>query len=96
MLQLAGCLGLPDGVEPVDGFDAERYVGRWKEAERVARFVEDDATYYLKVSFFGPFYGSYVIFELDQPGYEYAFISGFNRDYLWLLSRSPTLDDKLR
>lgn len=44
---------------------------------------------HLKVSFFGPFYGSYVVFELEKKNYEYAFISGPNTDYLWLLSRSP-------
>ncbi|EMP94224.1 lipocalin-like domain protein, partial [Vibrio cholerae O1 str. 95412] len=30
---------------------------------------------YLKVSFFGPFYGSYVVFELDRENYSYAFVS---------------------
>lgn len=123
---------MPDGVEPVSGFEAERYLGRWYEVARldhsferdlsnvtatysrrddgavrvvnrgydtddeewsdiegVARFVEDEQTAYLKVSFFGPFYASYIVFELDKEGYEYAFVSGFNRDYLWLLAREP-------
>jgi len=46
----------------------------------------------LKVSFFGPFYGSYVIFDLDQAGYQYALVAGPNKSYLWLLSRTPTMD----
>ena len=72
------------------GFSAED--NDWNEAEGKAYFVGDSDTGYLKVSFFGPFYGSYVIFELDRQNYQYAFISGPNRDYLWLLSRQPQLD----
>jgi apolipoprotein D and lipocalin family protein len=50
---------------------------------------------YLKVSFFGPFYGSYVVFELDHDDYEYAFISGPDRSYLWLLARTPVVSDEV-
>jgi len=63
----------------------------WQEAEGKAYFVESTDTAYLKVSFFGPFYGSYVVFDLDSEGYEYAFISGPDTSYLWLLSRTPTV-----
>lgn len=66
---------------------------RWEEAVGKAYFVEDSDTGYLKVSFFGPFYGAYVIFELDQPGYEYAYVSGPDRDYLWFLSRTAQIDE---
>ena len=47
------------------------------------------------MSFFGPFYGSYVIFELDTADYQYAFVAGMNTDYLWLLSRTPRINDEL-
>jgi apolipoprotein D and lipocalin family protein len=63
----------------------------WNVAEGKAYFINGENEGYLKVSFFGPFYGSYVIFELDEENYQYAFISGPNRSYLWLLSRTPTL-----
>lgn len=63
----------------------------WKEAEGKAYFVDDTNEGYLKVSFFGPFYGSYIVFELDEKNYEYAFISGPDTSYLWLLSRTPVL-----
>lgn len=63
----------------------------WQEAEGKAYFVESTDTAYLKVAFFGPFYGSYVVFDLDTEGYEYAFISGPDTSYLWLLSRAPTV-----
>lgn len=64
----------------------------WSEAEGKAYFVSDDNQGHLKVSFFGPFYSSYIIFELDKTNYEYAFISGYNNSYLWLLARTPKVD----
>ena len=44
----------------------------WKQAEGKAYFVKSPDVAYLKVSFFGPFYGAYVVFALDQAGYQYA------------------------
>ena len=67
----------------------------WGEAEGKAYFVDSSDVGHLKVSFFGPFYGSYVIFELDTTNYQYAFISGMNTDYLWLLARTPTVSNEL-
>ena len=32
---LGGCAQIPDGVEAVGGFDAERYLGRWYEIARL-------------------------------------------------------------
>lgn len=75
------------------GFSSKE--GTWSSAEGKAYFVEDKTQGHLKVSFFGPFYSSYVIFELDKAGYEYAFVSGYNRDYLWLLARSPQVSDEV-
>lgn len=68
----------------------------WKEAEGKAYFVNSESEGYLKVSFFGPFYGSYVVFELDSDNYQYAFVSGPNTDYLWLLARTPSVDQELK
>lgn len=133
-LLLAGCVQIPDGIEPVSGFDPERYLGtwyeiarldhsfergltnvtahysrredgglrvvnrgydteknEWTEAEGKAFFVESTELGYLKVSFFGPFYSAYVVFELDDD-YRYAWVSGQDRDYLWLLARTPNPD----
>ena len=39
-------------------------------------FVKDQSEGDLKVSFFEPFYTSYIIFDLDQENYQYAFIFG--------------------
>lgn len=67
----------------------------WELAEGRAYFVEDESTGYLKVSFFGPFFGSYVIFELDKQSYDYAFVSGPDTSYLWLLARTTQPDQAL-
>lgn len=75
------------------GFSTDK--DEWKTAEGKAYFVNEKSQGHLKVSFFGPFYSTYVIFELEQAGYEYAFISGYNHRYLWLLARSPTVSDEL-
>ncbi|MDX1573826.1 MAG: lipocalin family protein [Methylophaga sp.] len=80
------------GIKVINrGFDAETQ--EWQTAEGKAYFVEDANTGHLKVSFFGPFYGAYVIFELDKYDYQYAYIAGPNRDYLWLLARQPNLNN---
>ena len=68
--------------------DREQAVGR-------AYFVEAEDTGYLKVSFFGPFFGSYIIFDLDHKNYQYAFVAGNTTDYLWLLSRTPDISDQV-
>jgi len=131
-LGLSGCVSIPEGVEPVTEFNAERYLGTWYEVARLdhrferglynvtatyaenddgtvrvenrgyaladsewksavgkAKFVADPNTAHLKVSFFGPFYGSYVVFELGED-YDYAFVTGNNRKSLWFLSREQT------
>ncbi|MBP7664097.1 MAG: lipocalin family protein [Shewanella sp.] len=75
------------------GFSAAK--NEWKEAEGKAYFVNGDSEGYLKVSFFGPFYGSYVVFELDHENYQYAFISGPDTDYLWLLAKTPTVSPEV-
>ncbi len=77
------------GVTVINGgFDKQK--GKWKSATGKALFTGSETSGHLKVSFFGPFYGSYVVFTLD-PDYQYAFITGFNKKFLWLLSRSPTV-----
>lgn len=134
-LLLLSCVSVPKGIQPVQNFSVEQYLGtwyeiarldhrfeeglsnvtaeyslrddggltvknmgysarddRWQEAEGKAYFVEDRTRGHLKVAFQWPFYSSYVIFKLGED-YEYAFVTGNDRDYLWLLSRTPSVDD---
>jgi len=139
ILFLAGCVGIPENVEPVDHFSLERYLGKWyeiarldhsfergltrvtadyrlrndggvrvlnrgysaqedkwKEAEGRAYFVDGTDRGYLKVSFFGPFYASYIVFELDHENYMYALVCGPDKSYLWILSRTPEMDQEVK
>ena len=137
-LGLSGCVGIPEGTEPVKDFSLEQYLGTWyeiarmdhsferglsnvtaeyrlkddggvrvlnrgfnttkgswKEAEGKAYFVGDPTVGQLKVSFFGPFYASYNVIELDQKEYQWSLVTGPDKDYLWILSRTPTLDQTI-
>ena len=71
------------------GYSAKE--NEWKEAEGKAYFVKGTDQGYLKVSFFGPFYGSYVVFELDHENYQYSLVCGPDKSYLWILSRTPEM-----
>ena len=138
LLFLGGCLGIPEGVQPVHGFAVAGYLGTWYEIARLdhpferglsrvsanytlredgsvrvinrgylaekgiwkdvegrARFVSSRETGYLKLSFFRPFYKSYVIFELG-PDYKYAFVSGSDKERLWLIARTPVVSRELK
>lgn len=70
--------------------------GAFREATGKAKFAGDPSQGHLRVSFFGPFYGDYIIFGLDKTGYRYAYVSGGRDNYLWLLSRSPTVSPAVR
>ena len=137
-LLLSGCQSMPEGDEPVENFDLDRYLGKWYEVARLdhrferglsdvtaqyslrpdgqvrvlnsgrpagsdvrnqaegrAKFAGEPDVGYLKVSFFGPFFGSYVVFELDAD-YQHAFVAGNTTDYLWLLAREPVVDAAVR
>ncbi len=131
---LSACASLPAGIDPVQNFAVDRYLGRWYEIARLdhrferglsnvsadyslkdngqikvvnqgyneeagwstaegrAKFGRESDEGYLKVSFFGPFYGAYVIFELDE-NYTQAYVAGDEDSYLWFLSRTPTVSE---
>jgi apolipoprotein D and lipocalin family protein len=68
--------GSPDGPE--------------KGARGRARIVDATSNAKLEVSFFRPFWGDYWIIDLGDD-YEYAVVGHPGRDYLWILSRTPTM-----
>ena len=65
--------------------------GKERTARGRARVVDRSTNAKLKVSFFRPFWGDYWIVDLG-PNYEYAVVGHPSRDYLWILSRTPTMD----
>ena len=135
---LAACVKVPEGTEPINGFELNRYLGKWYEIARLdhsferglikvtadyslrddggikvinrgfnpdkneweeatgkAYFADKPDVGQLKVSFFGPFYGAYNILELDKSAYLYALVAGPDRSYLWILARSPELEQTI-
>lgn len=69
---------------------------KWQEAEGKAYFVGDPSLAYLKVSFFGPFYGAYIVFELDHENYQYSLVSGPDKSYFWILAREPKIREDIK
>jgi apolipoprotein D and lipocalin family protein len=68
--------------------------GKMKLAKGKAKVVDKTTNAKLKVTFFWPFYGDYWIIKLGDD-YNYAVVGTPNREYLWILSRTPQMDDKL-
>jgi len=66
--------------------------GRTRQVKGRAWVVDKTTNARLKVSFFWPFRGDYWIIDLGTE-YEYAVVGTPNRKYLWVLSRSPVMDD---
>jgi apolipoprotein D and lipocalin family protein len=64
--------------------------GTERSVDGTARFLGDRNTASLAVTFRWPFEGGYHVIRLDP---DYPLVSGPTRDYLWLLSRTPTLPD---
>lgn len=85
-----------DGSIKVTNKGYNRKEKEWNVATGKAYFLDKpnaDNTYTgkLKVSFFGPFYGAYNIIALDKTYYNYVMICGPDKEYLWILSRTPEL-----
>lgn len=85
----------PDGSISVlnRGYNVKK--GKWQKAEGKAKFVGASDEGQLKVSFFGPFYAGYNVIAVD-PDYRYALVIGKSTDYLWLLSREPTMPQEIK
>lgn len=68
--------------------------GEFTTATGKAKIVDKKTNAKLKVTFFWPFYGRYWILDLGR-NYEYAVVGEPGRDYLWILSRTPQIDEAL-
>jgi apolipoprotein D and lipocalin family protein len=68
--------------------------GKLKQAKGKAKVVDNKTGAKLKVTFFWPFYADYWIIDLGRE-YDYAVVGTPNRKYLWILSRTQQMDDKL-
>lgn len=81
-----------DGTIRVEnrGYDTLR--NEWKQAVGKAKLVGKTGEATLKVSFFGPFYSGYNVIALDS-NYQTALVAGKDFEYLWILSRTKTIDE---
>ena len=66
--------------------------GPLKESKGKAEVVDTATNAKLKVWFFWPFKGDYWIIDLDSD-YQWAVVGEPSRKYLWILSRTPTMDE---
>jgi apolipoprotein D and lipocalin family protein len=66
---------------------------RDKQKKRVtgrAKFIAGKQIGHLKLSFWRPFYSSYVIFHLEAD-YSVAMVCGSRKGYCWILAKNPVL-----
>lgn len=68
--------------------------GKLSQARGKAFVVEGSGNAKLKVQFFWPFRGDYWIIDLAED-YSYAVVGAPDRDYLWILARTPRMDEAL-
>jgi len=68
--------------------------GKKSTAKGVASIPNPAMNSKLKVSFFGPFAADYWIIALDEIDYSYALVCSQYK-YLWVLSRTPIMDDSI-
>ncbi|MFG6412391.1 lipocalin family protein [Roseateles sp. DC23W] len=66
--------------------------GQVDAREGRAKAVEGSGNAKLRVSFFWPIYGDYWVLALD-PDYRHVLVGTPNRDYGWVLSRTPQMDE---
>jgi len=84
---------LPNGkVRVVNRGYKRDFTGKARTAVGKAVVVDAKTNAKLKVSFFWPFTGDYWILELGKD-YEYAVVGDESRKYLWILSRTPQMDE---
>lgn len=67
--------------------------GRTRQAKGWAKVVDPATNARLKVTFFWPFFGDYWILDLD-PAYSRVLVGTPDRRYLWILSRTPRMDEE--
>ena len=97
-----GCVGVSAEYSPRKNGDIQvvntciqdTLDGEVRKVRGKARVVDKTTNAKLKVSFFWPFWGSYWIIGLDAD-YQWAVVGHPSRNYLWILSRSPQMDDVL-
>ena len=69
--------------------------GPYREARGVAWIPDLRHPAALKVRFFWPFAGNYLVFGLDEQDYAWALVGDNSRRYLWFLARTHQISSEL-
>ena len=86
---------LPNGkIRVLNSGYKEDFSGKFQSAEGKAKLPDPAEPGKLKVSFFLWFYADYFVMELDERDYSYAVIGSNSDKYLWILSRTPQLQEE--
>ena len=67
--------------------------GEYTQATGKAKIPDPSKPGQLKVAFFLFFYADYNVLVLDAENYQYALIGSSTPKYLWILSRTPQMDE---
>ncbi len=81
-------------IDVVNACRKETLDGKVKSVRGKAWIVDRTTNAKLKVRFFWPFSGHYWIIDLDRD-YQWAVVGHPNREYLWILCRTPQMDEAL-
>jgi len=82
-----------DGSVKVKNEGVQIHSGKTKTSIGKAKLAAEPNEGKLKVSFFGPFYSGYHIVQIDT-NYQDALVFGDNLDYMWILSRNPSISEE--
>lgn len=76
----------------INYYKKKKFDAPQETAKSRAWFTDQDTNAKLKVQFFWPFYTRHWIIDLDKD-YRYAVIGHPDRDSLWIMSRTPAMDE---
>ena len=75
------------------GYNPDRQM--WQQSVGQAYFTGASNRAAMTASFIGPYYGGYNVIARDSE-YRHALGGGPDRNYLWLLSRTPTISAEMK
>jgi apolipoprotein D and lipocalin family protein len=73
------------------GWNVEK--SEWKDANGKAWVSDPSKGAWLRVRFFWPFSSDYKVIALDTLNYSYSMVTSGTKDYLWILSRTPQMQE---
>lgn len=86
---------LPNGdVQVINSGYWKSFAGEYKKAHGIAKRPDPLRPGHFRITFILWSYADYNILELDKNNYNYALVGSNTSDYLWLLSRTPTLPEE--